>query len=256
MRLLVFSVLLLSLFSALVMAHEEDGSEVQSCAAPVLGEATIPLWQFGALAALFVAGAVATGFGVSFRKWPLAGAGVLMFLIAAVVYASGPGFNLKTGFFEKNQHVHADIQVYIQGVAVNFSERRFQSTNERALTEYVHFHDGNGHVVHLHASGVPLSYLFGTFDGVLNQSCIQVAAGEPLYCTDASRSLRFYVNGNWNPDSAGYQLRDLDQLLISYGPATEDVKSLLSTVTAEACIVSGKCPVPPGYDLHLESCSS
>lgn len=250
---LLFSLLLL--FSSPVLAHEEDGG-AQSCSAPVLSEATIPLWQFAALAALFITGAVAVGFGLSFRKHPLVAAGLAMVLIAAAAYASGPGFNFKTGFFEKNQHVHADFKVYIQGQGINFSESRFQSTNQKALTEYVHFHDGNGNVVHLHASGVPLSYLFGTFGGNLNASCIQVAAGEPAYCSDNQNSLRFYVNSNWYSDASGYVFSDLDQLLISYGPPTEDVKALLQSVTAESCILSGKCPVPLGYDLHNESCAS
>ncbi len=250
---LLFSLLLL--FSSFASAHEEDGG-AQSCSAPVLSEATIPLWQFAALVALFVAGAVAVGFGLSFRKHPLAAAGILMVLIAAGIYASGPGFNFKTGFFEKNQHVHADVKVYIQGQAVNFSEYRFQSTNQRPLTEFIHLHDDRGSILHLHASGVPLSYLFGTFGGNLNASCIQVASGEPAYCTDDRNSLRFYVNGNWYSDAGGYVFSDLDQLLISYGPPTEDVKALLSSVTAESCILSGKCPVPPGYDLHKESCAS
>ncbi len=256
MRLLVFSVLVLALFSGLVMAHEEDGSEVQSCAAPVLSEATIPLWQFAGLVALFVTGAAAIGMGVSLKRMEFAAVGVLLVLVAAGVYASGPGFNLRTGFFEKNQHVHADIQVYIQGKAVNFSEYRFQSTNQRALTEYIHFHDGRGNVVHLHASGVPLSYLFGTFGGVLNQSCIQVAAGEPLYCSNGADSLSFFVNGQAQLDAGAYVFKDLDKLLISYGPFNADVSAQLASVTSEACIVSGKCPVPPGYDLHQESCGS
>lgn len=265
MRLVVFSVLVLALFSGFVLAHEEDES-VQSCAAPVLSEATIPLWQFAALSALFVAGALAVGFGLSLKKKAFAGLpvsglhvaalGVLFVMVAAGVYVSGPGFNFKTGFFEKNQHVHADIKVYVNGAAVNFSEYRFQSTNQRPLTEFIHFHDGRATIVHLHASGVPLSYLFGTFGGVLNASCIQAASGVPLHCSDGSRSLRLYVNGNWQPDAGAYVFQDLDQLLISYGPADENVSALLQSVTAEACILSGKCPVPPGYDLHQESCAS
>lgn len=258
--------LLVLLFSGLVSA-DGGGEGAQTCSAPVLSEATIPLWQFVALAALFIAGALGVGVGLTLQGKPVsgirgvsglhvAGVGLLMVLIAAGAYASGPGFNLKTGFFEKDQHVHADMKVFIQGQAVNFSEARFQSTSQRALTEYIHFHDGNGNVVHLHASGVPLSYLFGTFGGKLSSSCIQVASGDPTYCTDGQNSLRFYVNGNWNPDPAGYQLRDLDQLLISYGPATENVSALLGSVTAEACIPSGKCPVPPGYVVTPESCGS
>jgi len=266
MRPVFLSIVLLLLASGLALAHEEDAG-AQSCSAPVLSEATIPLWQFAALVALFIASALGVGVGLTLQGkqvaalgrisgMHVAGAGLGLVLIAAGAYASGPGFNLKTGFFEKNQHIHADMKVYIEGKAVNFSENRFQSTSQRALTEYIHFHDGNGNVVHLHASGVPLSYLFGTFGGQLNASCIQTAAGEPTYCTNNQESLRFYVNGNWNPDPASYQMQDLDQLLISYGPADEDVKALLSSVTTEACIPSGKCPVPPGYDLHNESCAS
>ncbi len=256
MRLVVFSVLLLALFSGSVWAHEKDASEVQSCSAPVLSEATIPLWQFAGLVALFVTGAAAIGMGIAIKRLEFAAVGVLLVLVAAGVYTFGPGFNLKTGFFEKNQHVHADIQVYVQGQAVNFSESRFQSSSERPLTEYIHFHDGRGNVVHLHASGVPLSYLFGTFGGFLNATCIQVAAGGPPYCSDGSASLNFFVNGKVATDAGAYVFKDLDELLISYGSSGQAVSSQLASVTSEACIISGKCPVPAGYDLHKESCAS
>lgn len=266
MRFVFLSLIVLSLFSGLVFAHEDNA--VESCAAPVPSEASIPLWQFVALVSLFVAGALGIVFGLSVGKklFSFSGAmlhgshivvlGAFMVFVAAWVYASGPGFNFKTGFFEKNQHVHADLKVYVMGAAVNFSQGRFQNSNENPLSEFIHFEYGNGNAVHLHASGVPLSYLFSTFGGVLNKTCLQVASSMPLYCSAGANSLRFYVNGNWNADPESYQLTDLDQLLISYGPADENVSALLQSVTAEACILSGKCPVPAGYDLHEEGCAA
>ncbi len=250
------------LLAALASAHAEDAAETVACSAPVLSELTISFWQFAVLAGLVLAGALCVGYGVATKKWAFALAGIVLAAAASGFYLQTPGFNPATGFFEKNQHVHADFKVYVNGGAVNFSEGRFQSTNEHSLTEYVHFHDGNGNVVHLHASGVPLSYIFGTFGGFLNQTCIRVAQGEPLYCAEEGtlklgpNRLKFFVNNQSVTDLSPYPFHDLDQILISFGPVGADVSGELASVTSEACIPSGKCPVPEGYDLHNESCGS
>ncbi len=247
--------LFLAAVSALASAHADDALGT-SCDAPILSEISMPLWPFVALVGVFVLGAVGVGFGISFKKLPIAALGVVLLLASVGLYASGPGFNFKTGFFDKNIHYHADIQTYVYGKAVNFSEVRFQGTEEAELSGFVHFHDGNGHVIHLHASGVPLSYFFGSFGGVLSSNCLQVASGEPLLCTNATETLKFFVNGKAVPDAGSYQFQDVDKLLVSYGPTGEDVTNQVASVTNEACIASGKCPVPVGYDLHKENCAS
>lgn len=253
-------VLSIALLSGLAAAHDE-ASEVASCAGPVLSELSIPFWQFALLALATSAGFAFMVYSMARGKPMLAVLGFLVAVGASGYYLTTPGFNWETGFFEKNQHVHADVKVFIQGQAVNFSEARFQSSAEQPLTEFIHFHDGNGHVVHLHASGVPLSYLFKTFGGFMNQTCLQVAQGEPLHCSDGEdvlkvgpNALKFYVNNQSVPDASAYQLQDLDQVLIWFGPSGADVSSELSSVTSEACIQSKKCEPPEGYDLHAETC--
>ena len=246
----------LGLFLALVgavSAHEEEG--VQSCAGPVLSELTLPFTDLVILLALALAGLVIASW--AWKKKKHSGyvlAGLLLFASSAGYYAFfTPGFNSQTGFFVKNVHEHADMKVFLNQNAVNFSQDRFQSTQELPLTEYIHFHDGTGNDVHKHATGVPLSYLFKTFGGILNASCVGI---DGMLCTNSTHDLKFYVNGKKRNDPGTYELHDLDRILISLGPTVENVSLQLDAVTSEACIPSGKCPVPEGYDLHRETCTS
>ncbi|MBI4360397.1 hypothetical protein HY572_01345 [Candidatus Micrarchaeota archaeon] len=250
--------------AGLVAAHDEAGEAVASCAGPVLWELSIPFWQFALLALAASIGFVFMVHSLAKRKTALAALGFLLAVSASGYYLTTPGFNWETGFFEENQHVHADIKVYVQGQAVNFSEYRFQSSVEQPLTEFIHFHDGNANIVHLHASGVALSYLFKTFGGFLNQTCLQVAAGEPMHCAQnpshtlklGPDTLKFYLNNQSVSDLSAYPFKDLDQILISFGPSGADVSQEIASVTAEACIPSKKCEPPEGYDVHAETCGA
>lgn len=253
--------LFLVFLSGFASAHDEAGEAVASCAGPVLSELSIPLWLFGVLAGVTVVGFLFMVHSIAKRRAAFALLGFVLAVGASGYYMTTSGFNWETGFFDKNQHVHADIRVVVAGEAVNFSETRFQSSVEQPLTEFIHFHDGNGNVVHLHASGVPLSYLFKTFGGFLNQTCLQVAEGEPLHCVDGPdtlnsgrNTLKFYLNNQSVSDLSTYPFKDLDQILISFGRMDADVSQELSSVTSEACIQSKKCEPPEGYDLHTETC--
>jgi len=122
-------------------------------------------------------------------------------------------------------HAHFDLKVYQNDVAVNFTLPKYQESKTNPLDENIHFHDGNGKVVHLHKEGIPTKDLFDSFK--LSVPTWSVA----------------FVNGKRVDDILIYVPQDLDQILIG--------STNVSSVSNDACIYSLKCPVrgtPPPED--------
>ena len=67
----------------------------------------------------------------------------------------------------KSTHIHADVKVYINGQSIDFSQKKYQLT-----TSYMHFEDGLGEVVHLHATGLTMNHLFKSLNGDFNNNCL------------------------------------------------------------------------------------
>ncbi len=150
-------------------------------------------------------------------------------------------------------HLHADFAVYINGKAIDFSLPKYQSKapsttttstddEKGALDPYTHLHDGNGHIIHVHKQGVTLGYFFQTLGMDFDKNCFKRDTGE-VSCTDATHSLKFFVNGARSELNDTYEIKDLDRILISYGPFTDNsLDTQIASVTNNACIYSETCP--------------
>lgn len=148
-------------------------------------------------------------------------------------------------------HEHADLKVYLAGRPLDLSVAKYQSTDDAPLDPDMHLHDGNGEIVHKHKTGKSMSEFFGSLKIDLTDTCLTLDTGSK-YCTDATNSLKFFVNGEPKSDFANYEFRDLDRLLISYGPVNQSVQAQLDSVKDMACMYSETCPergTPP-----TESC--
>ncbi|MBI4090088.1 MAG: thioredoxin domain-containing protein, partial [Candidatus Kerfeldbacteria bacterium] len=71
-------------------------------------------------------------------------------------------------------HLHADLRVFVDGAAIDFSQDTYQSTTDHELNPEVHFHDGVGNVVHVHAAGATLNDLLTSFGMNLSRDCLQI----------------------------------------------------------------------------------
>ena len=124
-----------------------------------------------------------------------------------------------------SQHIHADVKVYINGKAIDFSQRKYQ-----LASSYIHFEDGIGNVVHVHATGMTLAHLFKSLGMNFNNNCI-VFEGYS-YCNEKDKTLKFYVNGKLNNEFDSRVIRDLDKYLISYGNENDsEIKQQLNSIT-------------------------
>lgn len=122
-------------------------------------------------------------------------------------------------------HIHADVRVYINGQPIDFSQRKYQ-----LASSFIHFEDGIGDVVHIHATGMAIGHLFRSLSMGINDNCI--AAEKQNYCSDNGKKLKFYANGKPNNEFGNYEMHDLDKILVSYGNENDsEMQKQLSSIT-------------------------
>lgn len=138
-------------------------------------------------------------------------------------------------------HEHADFKVYLSGKAIDFTQSKYQSSDDNPLDPEAHLHDGNGDVTHKHRKGVTLNYFFKSIKMRLDKNCFMTDDGKK-YCNDDRNELKFIVNGKANNEFGSYEFSDLDKIVISYGPKGEDISKQIESLTDDACMYSEKCP--------------
>ena len=122
-------------------------------------------------------------------------------------------------------HIHADIKVYIGSQSIDFSQKKYQ-----LATSFIHFEEGIGNVVHVHATGMTMGHLFKSLKSGLSNNCV-VLEGQS-YCNDNEKKLKFYVNGKPNNEFSNHVIHDLDKVLVSYGNENDaDIQNQLSSIT-------------------------
>ena len=152
-------------------------------------------------------------------------------------------------------HAHFDFALFVNGEQFDFSLPKYQTHATSSATEEaeevgphaeeesdVHLHDGNAKIIHIHRSGVTLAEFFSSLGMDLTDACLTLDTGSPL-CTGDAHSLKLFVNGARIENSGTYQPKDLDQVLLSYGPLGDnDLEKQRAGVSDEACIYSETCP--------------
>ncbi len=139
-------------------------------------------------------------------------------------------------------HYHADFALYIDSERFDFAQEKYMSTENKSLSNFVHLHDLKGNIIHKHAEGVTLGLFFETLDMNLNDTCLVLDDGTS-YCNEENKEWKMYVNGKHNDQFAGYDIRDEDKILLSYGDEVEEeLKAQIDSVSDEACIYSLTCP--------------
>lgn len=143
---------------------------------------------------------------------------------------------------EEKYHIHANIAVVLNGEKLDFRQEKYQSTEAKELDPDIHFHDGNGDLIHIHKQGATLGEFFTSLGMSLSADCLILDSGEK-FCNDGSNTVKMFVNGK--PDSRFGDLlpQDLDRVLLSYGHDSEGaVERQIDSVADTACIYSLTCP--------------
>ena len=138
-----------------------------------------------------------------------------------------------------SQHIHADWKIYINGKALDLSDKSHMERMRSNLpvSSFIHVDsdapapEKTGDVIHMHAKGVPLWIFFDSIGMDLNKDCITLENKEK-FCNDGNKKLKFFVNGKESNEFENYVFKELDKLLISYGNENNDeIKKQLESIT-------------------------
>jgi len=152
-----------------------------------------------------------------------------------------------------SDHAHAAIVVFLDGEQVNFGLSQFQISSR-----YIHFENHNPHIIHKHATDVPLEMLFASIGIKITPDCIMLNYAESAdiktgrFCTGQDQSLLFYVNGEeYHSDISQYVLDHNDRILISFGDAESISKHLSYLESLEIFDIPKKTPQYSGNDITV-----
>lgn len=158
------------------------------------------------------------------RKQTLMAVGVLAIIAVIVGYSvfvflnmteTSPGGPENAGVLGSS-HENIGIIVNVFGDKFDFSSPAYQ-----IKSSWIHFEGGNGVIIHKHATGVTLGYLFDSLSLELDDQCFVFQDGRS-FCTDEDYSLKFFVNGEQVSTIRDYVPQDNEGILISYGAETPE----------------------------------
>ncbi len=117
-----------------------------------------------------------------------------------------------------SQHIHADFKLFIDDKQFDFSSfsHMQRMKEQKSVSSFIHVDSGApepekiGDVLHMHATGVPLSLFFESI-GI-----------------NFDKNLKLFVNGKENKEGNKYVFKDLDKILITNGKGNiqEQLKSI------------------------------
>jgi len=115
-----------------------------------------------------------------------------------------------------SEHVNILLLVRIFDDKFDFSTSSYQ-----IKSSWIHFEGGNGNIIHRHASGVTMGYLFETLGLTLTDECY-IFKDEREFCANDDYSLKFYINNQQVDSILDYIGQGNDRILISYGNETPE----------------------------------
>lgn len=135
-------------------------------------------------------------------------------------------------------HYHANFAVFINGERVTFDgPQYFQEVSacdaQTSPLGRTHMHDGNDHLVHVHAGVVTWSEFFANLGWSLNNSMLY--DGKTAYVAGQDGQLTFMLNGKPTRSIANEVIGDQDRLLINFGSQDDaDIEKEFSQVQSDA----------------------
>jgi hypothetical protein len=152
-----------------------------------------------------------------------------------------------------SEHSHAAIVIFVNNEPINFGLPQFQISSR-----YIHFENHNPHIIHKHATNVPLDMLFTSFGMKVTPDCI-ILNNEKFseikinrFCNGEVNSLVFYVNGErYYSDISQYVLEHNDRIMISFGDDESISKHLSYLESLEIFDIPKKTPQYSGNDITI-----
>lgn len=106
-------------------------------------------------------------------------------------------------------------------IFTNGTFRIFTASMYHNLSEDVYITAENPNVVILKKQGITWGEFFETLPFELTYDCLTTGTKQ-TFCTNANKSLKFFINGKRDDATLGTEIKDGDKLLVTYGSETED----------------------------------
>ena len=146
-------------------------------------------------------------------------------LVVIIVIFAGYYFGYDHGWeraVENNQEAvgepaekRASFLIFTNGVRRVFTAAMYHNLSADAYIEAA-----NPAIIQVKKSGITWGRFFATLPFELSATCLVTGTGE-RFCNTASRSLKFYLNGERTENFLDMEIRDGDWSLISYGSEDE-----------------------------------
>lgn len=160
------------------------------------------------------------------------------------------------GTLRQPVHWHADFAVVVNGEQFDFNRPGFISKEGEEKNPWVHIHEPRPTVVHVHREQTTWDEFLGSLGFRLTDTKLTLPDGR-VFTTGEGGTLKFFVNGVKVDILAFEYISDLSQVLISFGPETEEQvrASQVPLVTDQACIPSELCLDRMPAEPEKEPCS-
>ncbi len=136
-------------------------------------------------------------------------------------------------------HIHADFALYLDGERIDLTDDAYQSNDSIARHAFLHLHENEGDVFHIHAKQQTFAKFLRSLGMPLDDNCL--FANDDIHCR--ADGLRLFVNDKeYDKPFDSYMPEDLDRILLTNTPDKDTLKQEMDAVTDKACIQSGSCP--------------
>lgn len=131
-------------------------------------------------------------------------------------------------------HYHANFAVFLNNERVTFEgpgyyeEVQSCSSDETSPRGRVHMHQPDNNIAHVHDENVTWGHFFEGLGWALGPETL--VTDDQVYVTDDVRTLKFYINGALVDSPYNQVIQNEDQLLISYGENSGDIKAQKAAV--------------------------
>lgn len=110
-------------------------------------------------------------------------------------------------------HKHMYFETSIANKTVDFSQDKYQ-----LQSKLVHFENGNGEILHVHAKNIDLDMFLSTLDIELNRTCVDIGQ---KFCSNETHEMRVYVNSEIVAKPGTYVMEQGDHIMLWYGREEE-----------------------------------
>lgn len=109
----------------------------------------------------------------------------------------------------------ASFTIFTNGTFRIFTDPRYHN-----LSTDVFIEDGNPNVVNIKKAGTTWDDFFKTLPMELTKECLTTGTGQ-AFCSGENGTLKFYINGELEPNALSKGIKEGDRLLVSFGNETE-----------------------------------